>query len=68
VKSISGKQLVKIVQAHGWFLSRVNGSHHVFKHPDKPGNLVIPVHSNETLKTGLLRALMKQTGLTENDL
>ncbi|WP_346334058.1 type II toxin-antitoxin system HicA family toxin [Prosthecobacter sp. SYSU 5D2] len=59
---------MKIVQAHGWSLARVNGSHHIFKHPARPGNLVIPVHGNETLKTGILRALMKTAGLNESDL
>ncbi|MBB5037491.1 type II toxin-antitoxin system HicA family toxin [Prosthecobacter dejongeii] len=68
MKLISGKQLVKIVQAHGWSLARVNGSHHIFKHADKTGPLVIPVHGNETLKIGLLRALMKTADLKESDL
>lgn len=68
MKHISGKQLAKIVQAHDWELVRINGSHHIFKHPKMVGNLVIPVHGNETLKTGILRSIMKTAGLSENDL
>lgn len=68
MKHITGKQLAKIVQQRGWYLSRVQGSHHIFKHQDKPGILVIPVHGGETLKTGLLRSLMKSAELKEEDL
>lgn len=68
MKSISGRKFCKILEAHGWNLDRINGSHHIYK---KEGNFAlptVPVHSNSDLKPGLLAGLLKQTGLTENDL
>jgi predicted RNA binding protein YcfA (HicA-like mRNA interferase family) len=35
---------------------------------DRRERLVIPIHGNRPLKTGLLRSLMKIAGLEERDL
>jgi predicted RNA binding protein YcfA (HicA-like mRNA interferase family) len=56
------------VQQRGWQLARINGSHHIFTMSGRRERIVIPVHGNEPLKTGLVRALMKIAGLTESDL
>ena len=43
-------------------LDRVRGSHHVFKHTDRPGHIVVP-HPKKDLGTGLVAAIRKQAGL-----
>lgn len=68
MKQVGGKELIKIAAAHGWVLSRIKGSHHIMTKEGSESILTIPVHSNKPLKIGLLRALMKQAGLTEEDL
>lgn len=68
MKSISGKQLCKILESRGWILKRINGSHHIYTHPDHQNILTIPVHGNQDLKRGTLIALMKAGCLTENDI
>ncbi len=35
-KNIQFNELVTLVEAFGFTLSRVNGSHHIFSHPDIP--------------------------------
>lgn len=35
-KNIQFDELVALVEAFGFTLSRVNGSHHIFSHPDIP--------------------------------
>jgi predicted RNA binding protein YcfA (HicA-like mRNA interferase family) len=35
-KNINFEELVSLVQAFGFILSRINGSHHIFTHPDIP--------------------------------
>ena len=64
MKSISGKELAKIVEHHGWQLQRIQGSHHIYA---KEGvvRLSIPVHGNKPLKTGLLKHLLKMSGIPE---
>ena len=68
MRSVSGKELGKILEHHGWSLLRVQGSHHIYGRAGSDVRLSIPVHGNQALKTGLLRHLMKMAGLSENDL
>ena len=68
MKQVSGKDFCRILARHGWALLRVNGSHHIH---GKQGSIVrpsVPVHGNSPLKFGLLKHLLKQTGLSEEDL
>ena len=67
-RQVSGSQLAKLVAQRGWQLSRINGSHHIFTMPGRRERLVIPVHGNQPPKIGLLRSLMKISGLEGNDL
>lgn len=53
MKTVSGKEFVKLLQTKGWILKRINGSHHIFSHPEKTEVISIPVHKNEDLKKGL---------------
>jgi predicted RNA binding protein YcfA (HicA-like mRNA interferase family) len=68
MKSVSGKRLCKIVEQKEWILQRVTGSHYIYEHPESGRVLSIPVHRNQDLKIGTLRALMKLAQLTEEDL
>lgn len=68
MKAISGKQLCKIVEQKGWILRRVTGSHHIYEKPEVEQILSIPVHRNQDLKVGTLKALMKIAKLSEEDL
>ena len=68
MKAVSGKELAKILERHGWRLLRVTGSHHIYGKEGSIIRLSVPVHGNTTLKTGLLRHLLKLAGLAEEDL
>ncbi len=57
-----------MIATRGWLLQRISGSHHIFLKEGKRERIVIPVHANKPLKTGLLRSLMKIAELTETDL
>lgn len=68
MKSISGKQFAKLVEQKGWHLVRIQGSHHIYCKLDNPACISIPIHGNKDIKIGLLRYLMKQVGISENEL
>jgi len=68
MKSISGKELTKIVERHGWHFQRIKGSHHIYAKEGSIVRLSIPVHGNKPLKFGLLKHLLKMAGLTEKDI
>ena len=65
MKSISGKDFAKLLQKHGWELKRINGSHHIFTKTGRQECISVPVHGNQALKIGLLRALLKLTAIEQ---
>jgi predicted RNA binding protein YcfA (HicA-like mRNA interferase family) len=65
MKSLSGKDLAKILEKNGWQLLRVQGSHHIYGKPNNIARLSVPIHGNKPLKVGLQRHLLKVAGITE---
>jgi predicted RNA binding protein YcfA (HicA-like mRNA interferase family) len=59
---VKSQDLVDEVEAAGWQLDRTRGSHHVFKHPSRPGIVVIP-HPRKDLGKGLVAAIRQQAGI-----
>jgi len=39
---MTGAELVKRLEAAGWMLRAVKGSHHVFRHRTQPGHISVP--------------------------
>jgi predicted RNA binding protein YcfA (HicA-like mRNA interferase family) len=62
VRIMKSAAVIRDLEAAGWVLNRVRGSHHVFRHPARPGSVVVP-HPKKDLGTGLLAAIRKQAGL-----
>lgn len=54
------KDLLKLLKKNGWELVRINGSHHILQKDGK--TTVVPVHGKD-VPTGLLNAILKETGL-----
>jgi len=68
MKSVSGKELGKLLEAHGWTLMRTHGSHHIYGRAGTIVRLSVPVHGSRHLKGGLLKHLLKMAGLSEREL
>jgi predicted RNA binding protein YcfA (HicA-like mRNA interferase family) len=56
------RQLIREIERDGWFLVAVNGSHHHFKHPDKPGKVTIP-HPTTDMHPKTIKSVRRQAGL-----
>lgn len=67
MKPLSGRDLARLVEQHGWRLLRVKGSHHIYGKEGSIVRLSIPIHGSQALKTGLLRHLLKAAGLDPDD-
>ena len=59
---MTSAELIREMRQAGWVLDRVNGSHHVFKNPERPGIVVVPQPKKE-LGLGLVKALRRQAGI-----
>jgi predicted RNA binding protein YcfA (HicA-like mRNA interferase family) len=62
MRTVKIAALIPELEAAGWILDRVRGSHHVFRHVKRPGLVVVP-HPRKELGPGLIRAIRKQAGL-----
>jgi len=61
MKEVSGKELCKIFEKHGWEIKRIKGSHHIYMKEGRKERISIPVHAKKSLKKGLLKAIIKLT-------
>jgi len=68
MKSLSGRELAKLLEQHGWNCRRVSGSHHIYCKDGRVERLSVPIHGNQALKTGLLRHLLKLAGINPEDI
>lgn len=62
--SLTPRQVIKILEKHGFFLKRQKGSHRLYV----KGNhfVTIPYH-NKDFKRSTLKSIIKQSGLTEEE-
>ena len=58
------REVVKSLVKAGWREVRVNGSHHIFKHPDYIYSVPVPNHGGKDISIGVLRSIEKATGLS----
>ena len=61
-KKYRSGELIKIIEKDGWYLVRIRGSHHTFKHSEKKGNVTIP-HPNNDLPIKTINSILRQAGL-----
>ena len=54
--------MIKMLTDDGWYLVKVTGDHHQYKHPTKPGRVTVP-HPKKDLTIGTERSIRKQAGL-----
>lgn len=65
--AVTPKQLIRALEAKGWRLHRIRGSHHLMFHPARRQVVPVPVHRRE-VKTGTLIGILRSTGITREEL
>ena len=61
IKKMTSKEIIKRLMAEGWYLVGGKGDHEKFKHPTKPGHVVVP-HPRKDMVIGTLRSIYRQAG------
>ncbi|HMA48569.1 MAG TPA: type II toxin-antitoxin system HicA family toxin [Magnetospirillaceae bacterium] len=59
---MNSRAVIQALEADGWVLKRVTGSHHHFTHPTKKGLVTVP-HPKRDLPVGTVKAVERQAGL-----
>ena len=60
-KSLSNSEIIRRLRRDGWAEVRVHGSHHQYRHPEKPG-LVTVTHPLRDIPIGTLRNIFRIAG------
>jgi predicted RNA binding protein YcfA (HicA-like mRNA interferase family) len=64
---VNARQLIKALEKKGFKFSRQSGSHAIYL-DDHGTRVTIPIHGKKDLGKGLLKQIMKDSGLTNEDI
>lgn len=59
------RDIIKLIEADGWYLAVTKGSHRQYKHSRKNGRVTIAGNFNHDLAPGTLSSILKQAELKE---
>ena len=59
------REVLKRLEADGWYEARMRGSHRVLKHPHKSGIVVVPGSFSDEVAIGTLKSIWKQAQLED---
>jgi predicted RNA binding protein YcfA (HicA-like mRNA interferase family) len=59
---MNSREIIRRLEADGWFEVAQKGSHKQFKHPTKPGRVTVP-HPNKEFPIGTLKSIEKQAAI-----
>ncbi|WP_434632156.1 type II toxin-antitoxin system HicA family toxin [Thermoanaerobacterium thermosaccharolyticum] len=62
MKFYSSREILKILQQDGWYIVKINGSHHQLKHPVKQGKVTVP-HPKKDIPFKTAKSILDQAGL-----
>jgi predicted RNA binding protein YcfA (HicA-like mRNA interferase family) len=56
-------EILKMLEADGWYLVTTSGSHRQYKHQVKPGRVTVAGKLSADLPPGTERSILRQAGL-----
>jgi predicted RNA binding protein YcfA (HicA-like mRNA interferase family) len=68
VKALTARQIIRILEANDFQVSRQRGSHVIYKHTTTGRIVPVPLHGgNKTLPIGTFLSIVKQSGIDRED-
>ena len=61
------RDIIKRIEADGWYLARVRGDHRHYKHPIKKGIVTIAGHPGKDMPIGTLLNVFRQAQIEKED-
>jgi predicted RNA binding protein YcfA (HicA-like mRNA interferase family) len=57
------RDILKLIEADGWYIVVTKGSHRQYKHARKPGRVTIAGHPSDEMAPGTMNSVLKQAQL-----
>jgi predicted RNA binding protein YcfA (HicA-like mRNA interferase family) len=61
------REMIRRLEADGWTLVAMRGSHRQYKHPTKPGRVTVAGKLSDDISPRTLNSILKQAGKKELD-
>lgn len=62
MKRYKVKEVIKMLEADGWYLVATKGDHRQYKHPTKKGRVTVNKKPSDNLEQEILNSIFKQAG------
>jgi predicted RNA binding protein YcfA (HicA-like mRNA interferase family) len=57
------REIIKLIEADGWYRIKARSGHRQYKHSLKPGRVTVPGQMNADLDKKTQKSILKQAGL-----
>jgi predicted RNA binding protein YcfA (HicA-like mRNA interferase family) len=64
---LTAKEIIRILERHGFNLSRSSGSHHIYKNSEGK-RVTVPVHAGKIIHPKILISILRDMGMTPEEL
>ena len=61
------RDVIKLIEADGWYRIKTEGDHRQYKHPTKRGRVTIAGHPSKEVPLGTLTSILKQAQLSRRN-
>ncbi len=65
LRRLTVREVIRLIEADGWYLVATKGSHRQYKHASKPGRVTVAGKFSDEIAPGTLNSILKQTDLKE---
>ena len=66
LRVLSGPEVCKILERHGFVAVRQRGSHRIMQLKTEGTTVTVPVPLHDTLRRGTLQSIIRQSGLSKS--
>jgi len=64
----SPKKIIYLLEQKSYLLKRINGSHHIYFNKESKKTVVVPVHGNKDIPKGTFMSIVRQAGISKDEL
>jgi predicted RNA binding protein YcfA (HicA-like mRNA interferase family) len=65
--ALKAREVIRVLERLGFRLHHSSGSHRIYKNPATRRRAVIPFHASRDLNVKVLRSILKQANLAEDE-
>lgn len=61
------RDVIRLIEADGWYFVTQRGSHRQYRHPTKPGKVTVAGKPSDEMAPGTLGSILNQAGIPKEE-